>query len=410
MCIRDSPLTIDLAEEGDIKIAKLYKGGAIGQVVITGASLEPVIGGKVTLEKGKVSIPKPELPTKEKALQQAKKKAEEALSGNKTLPKAKTKTKTSAAKSKSSTSIVTALDTFKINLKDFKLEQTPLYNFQLEGNLLLNGTIDKPENIRPKGKLILTRADVDFLSNTFNAAQNRQNTIVFTPDSGVLNPALDIILKSEVTEVDEGEIGLAESGANEIPDPLSRANNSSALTVFLTIMGETEKILPNFSSKSTNCNIRSVDSPILENNKNYSESELNRLTKCFNSGSLSGGNGSQIINSSAAELTSIPSRTKGELVNLFGKKFLAFAEQVANSSQSELFDLGVNQFVVAPIRRGVLFRVDDSIVGIGKKVGLDYLRVIPNFEGIVELDENSNVRSTYNYVLQEFRLDYERKF
>lgn len=402
----DNPLTIDLEEEEDINIAKLYKGGAAGQIVLTGTSLAPVIGGEVTLEDGRVSIPKTEPPTQAEVVQLSKNKAFEVISGGKTLPKAQAKT----SKSKSDSPIITTLNKLKINLKNFKLSQTPLYNFQLEGGLLLNGTVDKPENIRPRGKLLLTRADVDLLSTTFNAARNRENTIIFRPAAGVFNPNLDIILRTEITEVDEGDIGLAESGANEIPDPLSRANNADSISVFLNIMGETAEILPNLSSTTNNCNIRAVNSFIIENNRTYGEAELNRLTECFNELALSGGNGSQIINSPAVELTSIPARSKGELVNLFGKKFLSFAEQVANSSQSELFDLGVNQFVVAPIRRSVLYRVDDTVVGIGKKVGLDYLRILPNFEGIVELDENSNARSTYNYALQEVRLEYERRF
>jgi translocation and assembly module TamB len=41
---------------------------------------------------------------------------------------------------------------------------------------------------------------------------------------------------------------------------------------------------------------------------------------------------------------------------------------------------------------------------------LDYLRVLPNFEGIVELDQDSSVRSTYNYALEEVRVQYERRF
>jgi len=402
----ENPLTIDLAEEGDINIDNLYKGGALGQIIVTGTSLEPIIGGEVILKEGKVSIPKAEPPTTQEAIQLAKTTAMETVTGSKAFSKAQTNTFTASSQS----SFITSLDDFKVNLQDFKLEQTPLYKFQLEGNLLLNGTVDKPENILPKGKLLLTRADVDLLSSSFNAARNRENTIIFNPAAGVFNPSLDIILTTEITEVDEGEIGLAESGANEIPDSLSLANNANSISVFLNIMGETAEILPNLGSETNNCNIRAVNSLILENNKTYSKAELNRLTKCFNGSALSENNSSQIINSPAVALTSIPARSQGELVSLFGKKFLSFAEQIANSSQAELFDLGVNQFVVAPIRRSVLFRVDDTVVGIGKKVGLDYLRILPNFEGIVELDKNSNVRSTYNYTLQEFRLEYERRF
>ncbi|MGL6343467.1 MAG: translocation/assembly module TamB domain-containing protein, partial [Waterburya sp.] len=236
--------------------------------------------------------------------------------------------------------------------------------------------------------------------------------IIFTPQAGVFNPSLDIVLQTEITEVDEEDVALVDSESNEIPDPLSTANNADTITVFLNILGETTEILPNLRQQNTDCDIRPSDTPLVENNQYYSDKELNRLTQCFNKTALidNSNDQNQIINSPAVELTSVPSRSQGELIGLFGKTFLAFAEQVKNSSQSELFDLGVNQFVLAPVRRNVLYRVDDTVVGIGQQVGLDYLRVFPNLEGIVELDQNSSVRSTYNYTLEEVRVQYERRF
>jgi translocation and assembly module TamB len=405
----ENPLTVNIPE-GDIDINKLYKGGVQGKAVVTGAALKPVIGGQVNLEDGTVSIPKTETPTAEEQVQKVKEKVSSATSGK---SKSSTKTPTTTIRkannaNKPPSTFITTLSNFKINLKDFKLEQNPVYEFQLDGGLVLNGTVDQPANIKPKGTLVLTQADVDLLSSNFNLARDRENTIVFTPQAGIFNPALDIGLKTEVSEVDD--VRLAESGANEIPDPLSQSGNSDLITVFLTISGETAEIIPNLGQRDVNCNIRPNDSPLLKSKQSYNRKELNRLSECLNTATLDDGDNNQIINSPAAELTSIPSRSQGEIISLFGNKFLAFAEQIQNSSQSELFDLGVNQFVIAPIQRNLLYKVDDTVVGIGKKVGLDYLRVLPNFEGIYEINRDSSVRSTYNYVLNEVKFEYETRF
>jgi autotransporter translocation and assembly factor TamB len=405
----DNPLTVEIPQ-GDINIDQLYQGGIQGNVTVTGASLEPIVSGKVNLEDGEVSIPKTDTPTTQNvaSLAPSETNTNNLASGAKALTKATTTKPKSSAQSR----IITTLQDLQVNLKDFRLQQTPLYEFQVKGGLTLNGTADQPSNIRPKGKLTLTKADVDLLSSTFNVARERENTIIFTPQAGVFNPSLDIVLKTEITEVEEEDISLLEPESNEIPAPLSRANNADTITVFLNVLGETSEILPNLGQQNADCNIRPSDTPLVENNQYYSDKELNRLTQCFNKTALIGddNNQNQIINSPAVALTSVPSRSQGELIGLFGKEFLAFADQVRNSSQAELFDLGVNQFVIAPIRRSVFYRIDDTVVGIAQQVGLDYLRVLPNFEGIVELDQDSSVRSTYNYALEEVRVQYERRF
>jgi translocation and assembly module TamB len=403
----DNPLTVKIPQ-GDIDLEKLYQGGIQGNVIVTGASLQPIISGKVNLEDGEVSIPKTETPTTRNVASIVPNQGNNIASNAKALTKATTKKSTSSAQSK----LITKLQNFQVNLKDFRLQQTPLYEFQIEGGLTLNGTADKPTNIKPKGTLILTKADVDLLSSSFTVARDRKNTIIFTPQAGVFNPSLDIVLETEITEVDEEDISLVNSESNEIADPFSQANNADTVNVFLNILGETTEILPTLGQQNSDCNIRPSNTPFVKNNQYYSKRELKRLTQCFNKTALIGddNDNNQIINSPAVELTSVPSRSQNELISLFGRKFLSFADQVRNSSQSELFDLGVNQFVVAPIYRNLLYRVDDTVVGIGKKAGLDYLRVLPNFEGIVDLDENSSVRSTYNYALGEVRLEYEKRF
>ncbi|WP_019504802.1 translocation/assembly module TamB domain-containing protein [Pleurocapsa sp. PCC 7319] len=405
----DNPLTVDISE-GQINIDQLYKGGIAGKVNVTGAAMEPFIGGEVSLENGRVSIPKTETTPTEDSVQIAKNKTTNISSRAKALTKAQP---TTPKASTSNSSFVTTLNNFKVNLKDFDFEQAPLYQFKLNGNLTLNGTVDKPDNIIPQGTLMLTRADVDLFSSRFNLARNRENTIVFTPEAGVFNPALDIVLRTEVEDLDEQELNnfrTVESNSNEIDDPISAINNSRTVRINLAVNGETAEILPNLAQDNFSCNIRPINEPIVENKKYYTQAELNRLTQCFNQLSLETGGNRDLINSSAVELTSIPSLDQGEILNLLSGQFVAFAQDVSNKSQSELFSLGVNRFIVDPIIDSVLYKVEDTTVSFGKKIGLDYLTVYPDLEGIYEINQDSSVRSTYDYVLNEARIEYQRNF
>ena len=413
----DNPLTINLPE-GDIEIDKLYKGGVAGEVKVTGASLAPIIGGEVTLEDGKVSIPKTETPTQEDAIQFGENQVNKAVSGTKekTINKTKAQTKASAKleQSQAKSSFVTTLDNFQVNLQDFRLQQALLYDFQLEGGLTLNGTVDDPNNIIPEGKLLLTKANVDLFSSSFNLLRNRENTIVFTPDGGVFNPRLDIILRDQVEDIDTQDfnnVRVADTNSNELDDPISEISSSQTVRISLAINGETTEILPNLGQTSSlNCNVRPNNEPLVENEKYYSAAELNRFTQCFNESAYEGAGDRNIINSPAVELTSTPSLNKGEILNLLSGQFIAFAEDLSNRSQSELFDLGVNRFILTPLQNRAFFFVEDTTVRWGRKVGLDYFTVFPNLEGIVEVDQKSSVRSTFNYVLGETRIEYQRNF
>lgn len=394
----DNPLTVNLPP-GEIEIEGLYRGGVAGEVLVTGASLEPVIGGEVTLEDGKVSIPKAETPDREEAMQFASSRVDEVLSQTAT---AETTARAGRTRQSSSSGFVTALNNFKVNLKDFKLQQAPLYEFQLEGGLTLNGTVDEPSNIIPRGRLLLTRADVDLFSTSFNAARDRENTIIFTPRAGVFNPELDIVLRTEVEDIDEqeyNEIRTVESNSNEIEDPLTENNDSQTIRISLVIDGETQEILPNLGPSSINCNIRPNNEPLVENNKYYTDEELNRFTTCFNEVPYGGASDRNLINSPAVELTSTPTLSQGEILNLLSGQFIAFADNLGNNSQSDIFRTGAQTFVIDPLLDSFLYRVEDTTVSFGKKISLDYLTIYPDLEAIYELNPDSSLRFNYSYNL-----------
>lgn len=407
----EQPLTIDLPE-GKINIEQLYRGEVAGDVTVTGAALAPVIGGEVALGKGRVSIPKLETPTEEDAVQLVKSQANQTTPGTKANKPRQANAQLETTTSESA--FITTLDDLQIKLQDVRLQQALLYDFQVEGDLTLNGTVDDPHNLIPQGTIFLTKADVDLFSSTFNIARNRENTIVFTPDAGIFNPKLDIVLRSQVEDINEQDVQdfrLAETNSNELDDPISQSSSSQTVRIDLAINGETTDILPNLGqTDSFNCTVRAADESLVTAQSSYNQAELSSFSQCFNDNAYASAGDRNLVNSTAVELTSTPSLSQGEIINLLSGQFIALAEDLSNRSQSELFDLGVNRFILAPLQRRAFSVVDDTTVNFGKKVGLDYLSVFPNLEGVVEVDQKSSVQSTFNYVLGEFRVQYQRNF
>ncbi|MGK7897995.1 MAG: translocation/assembly module TamB domain-containing protein [Xenococcus sp. (in: cyanobacteria)] len=389
------PLTVDLPV-GDINIKQLYKGGVTGKISVTGAALQPVIGGEVTLEDGRVYVPK--VPTTDSDV------AEVAQN----TTRRETTTDTS---NQNPVYFIPTLDNFQVSLAELTIQDRPLYRIDLNGDLTLNGTVDDPSNIKPNGTVTIPQAWVNYLSNEFLLNRSRENTVVFTPDAGILNPYLDIQFKTVINEFDQADIRIANTGESEIRDPIAQVNYRNSITVFLTIEGETATILPFLATSNDDCDIRPDNTPLVEAKPYYIKEELNRLTKCFNVAVSK--EDEETLSLSGVELTSIPYRSEGEIVSLMGNEFLAFADTLANSSQSELFDLGVSTFIINPFYRRVLYRIDDRVVRFGRKIGLDYLHLFPDLEGIYEINRNSSIRSTYNYGVpnsHEVRVEYQIRF
>jgi hypothetical protein len=385
----ENPLTVNLPP-GKISVEKLYRGKLQGQVIVTGAALTPIIGGEVSLEDGQAFIPENNTTTQQST-------------SNTTTP-----VRQNTSSSSQASTFITKLQDFKVNLKDFAIEQNPLYEVNLAGNLTLNGEYPSLDNLRPQGRLFVTRADVDWFSSNFTLVRSRENTIVFNPEEGILNPYLDIQLATEVSDLNN--IRQLEANANEISDPISQIGRSELIRATLSIDGEAQEILPTLGKDpSTFCPPR-INEPIANEEPEYTQNELNKVATCVNVAALESGGDRQLLNSPAIELTSTPPRSQGEIVNLLGNQFLSLAEQLQNSNQEELLNFGVTQFVIAPIQRRLFYRAEDFVVGIGKQVGLDYLRVYPYFEGIYELNRASSVRATYDYLLQEIRFEYQQRF
>ncbi len=402
----NEPLRIDIPE-GKIKIDKLYKGKVAGNIELTSTALKPNIGGEILLKDGNATIPKADPKVVEAKVTEKVKNLEQnvLLADSNTSPNSSSLTVSNVTEE---SLLVPNLDDFLIKLDKFKVQQSPLYKFGVDGQLLLNGIANQPETIKPQGTINVKQGDVSWLSNNFTLVRDRQHKLVFSPTESIFNPYIDVHMQTEISEVEN--VRQLDGLRNEVPDDLSRSSRTETINIVLAIDGNAAVLLPGLNSTATNnCNIRPNDQPP-QNNFTYSKSELDSLATCINSAAFETGNARQIVDSQEISLSSTPNRRQGEIINLLGTQLVNFAEKLQSSDGEELVGLGVSQFVVAPIQRSVFYRLEDVVVGTGKKIGLDYLRIYPNLEGIYELNSNSSVRSTYDYVFNEVRFEYQKKF
>ncbi|HHP7230885.1 MAG TPA: translocation/assembly module TamB domain-containing protein, partial [Xenococcaceae cyanobacterium] len=380
----ENPLTVNIPP-GEIELEKLYEGEVAGNIVVTGIALEPILSGVVALEDGEASIPQNnnQVDTTTEAL--AITETEVATSNNNN-------------QNPDNGFQVLARD-FLIQLDDFQLQQQPLYEFRVEGELNLNGPLTQIRQLRGDGTIKLVRADVDWLANNFTLVRNRENLIVFSPEANITNPDLNIQLRTEAGELNQNR--QLEAGANEVSDEIAEVNRTETVDIRLTIDGNVEEILPNLAEvPSETCQL-SPDTVPPTGDSTYSSAELAEFTNCFNLIALESNSDRQLLDSPAITLSSTPERSQGEIVNLLGNQFLSYAEQLENGDSNDLVQLGFNQFIINPIRRNFLYSAEDFIVGVGKDVGLDYLRLFPYAEGVYKLDQNLAIRAIYDYRLFE---------
>ena len=410
-----NPLTINLPP-GEINVEELYKGEIAGKVILTGAALSPIISGKVSLKDGQVFLPE--------------KKSADSEEGNdgtvvENIQKASTNQQPSTEESPA---VIVRLQDFQVNLEDFKFQQSPLYEFEAAGDLTLNGTVDNIPALQAEGTIQLTEGNVNWFSNNFSLVRRHDNVVVFNPEAGILNPYLDIQMKTEISKFKEAGLSNRQlnQGSNEIPNPIAAVGNAETLIVNLNIDGKAQEILPSLGKDPSDyCPVRPDNGP-LTGEVGYTQAQLDQLAKCIEVAALSEGDDRQLLNSPAVSLSSTPSRSEGEIISLLGNRFIDFAEKLQDASSEELLNIGATQFVIAPLQRRLLNKFDDAVVKVGKEIGLDYLRVFPFIEGVYEINKNSSLRATYNYPINlvdfingdenftnnrnEFKVEYQLKF
>ncbi|MGD1714431.1 translocation/assembly module TamB domain-containing protein [Dapis sp. BLCC M172] len=171
----NNPLTITL-NKLNVNFQKAIQAGIDGKVVITGAGLQPDVGGNVEVSQGKVFLN-----------EAAGLASEFAATGE---------NQTDGASF--------GLGEFEIGLNNFQVTLTDslqmispgLANFQAIGDLKINGTLS---DIRPSGTINLEAGTINLFSTDLRLDRNYNNTAKFIPDNG-LDPILDIQLLASAFE------------------------------------------------------------------------------------------------------------------------------------------------------------------------------------------------------------------
>ncbi|MEH2458476.1 translocation/assembly module TamB domain-containing protein [Nostoc sp.] len=340
--IAANPLTVSIADKLNFKLAGLYEGGVGGDVVIRGTALKPVIGGEIKLSDGQVIIGNSATANKKSAATaeaNANVINREEVNANVT-PTAENSTNPVAtaensvnpvATAKSSTSAVTPPN-LPIEFADLKLIldkkirvatqsllnfvpgaaalSQPLLSFDAKGDLTINGTLAKP---LPEGVIRLTGGGLSLFSTQFTLARGYEQTARFIPSQG-LDPTLDVRLTAIVPEASAINSRILESPLSAEVSDIS-ANNFGTLR---TVTVEAR-----------------VNGPASELGDNL-------------------------------ELTSEPSRSKGEIVALLGGSILnSFGQTDATQ--------GLTNFASSTILGGL----QGSITAIGQAVGFSEFRIYP---------------------------------
>ncbi|OLT60341.1 translocation/assembly module TamB domain-containing protein [Moorena bouillonii] len=397
-----NPLTLKIPKD-NLKLAGLYEGGVAGNVVITGSALRPVIAGNINLDNGQAFIPK---------IQETKTQA----SDEKTVKNRSNQTP-SLVRSRINNLFVPRLNNFQVNLvNELRVQQFPLYDFRLAGDLTLNGPINgNLQNLKGLGTIKLGRGEVDVLETEFVADRRYNNTIVFVPEQGLLNPNLDLKFTT---------IAFEPSGAlrqrridNEILENVLRSSRPDQVKITLAIKGQTSQILALGGEKDYCADQQIVtsgqDSGLAKLGSKttiLSRQQFQQLAECVYGEAIANSEDKAFLFSPIVTLTSTPPRSESGIIALLGNSFITQFQTIANSNEREIAELVITQYVVRPIIKNILFTVEEKVSNVGRSIGLADLQVYPTFDAVYDLGQTSSVELSYDYVFNEVQVRYKLQF
>jgi translocation and assembly module TamB len=329
-----NPLSVAIQDKLNLQVAELYTGDVSGNAVIRGTALKPRIGGEITLSDGQVTIGN----TSDNKSQRANTTNNPTtiqLERNQPATTATNPTTIQSNGNQSETTVTQPAPTrpnLPIEFADLRLNLgddvrvtsqpllsfvpggaefiQPLLRFDAEGDLTINGTLAQP---RPQGVIRLTGGRISLFTTEFTLERGYEHTAQFTPSQG-LDPTLDVRLVAIVPEASNRSDRILES-------PLSAEISDVSPTTFGTL--RTVRI----QARAT-------------------------------------GPASQLA--SNLELTSQPSRSRGEIVALLGGSILNnFAQGDAGQ--------GLTSFASSTI----LGSLQGTITAIGQTIGFSEFRIFP---------------------------------
>jgi translocation and assembly module TamB len=317
-----NPLTVSIEKQLNFKIPALYEGGVSGSAVIRGTALNPIIGGEIQLSDGQVIIGKSAAETSQPATTQ------EPTTITLNTPETNSEVTTASANTQTPTrpNLPVEFADLRLILGDDVRVTTesllgfvpggaalsqPILSFDAEGDLTINGTLAKP---LPQGLIRLTGGRLSLFTTEFTLARGYEHTARFTPSQG-LDPTLDVRLVAVVPEASATSNRILES-------PLSAEISDASVNNFGTL-------------RTVRVQARAT------------------------------GPASELADN--LELTSEPSRSRGEIVALLGGSILNSLSQPGDLTQ------GLTNFASSTI----LGSLQGTITAIGQAVGFSEFRIFP---------------------------------
>ncbi|AUC60172.1 protein of unknown function DUF490 [Cyanobacterium sp. HL-69] len=406
----ENPLIISIPNQ-TLDLTNLYRGRVNAEIRIDGTVLNPLVGGFFQLARGRVSIPnlnnngQPLTPEEINIASQWL--GENGLTAESVFQP--------------------QINDFEVSLKDLDISQFGVYRFLFDGDLVVNGRGINPDNITAQGQLNLRRGRINIgassgtgiLSssineqNTFYLSRTNENRVIFRPDQSILNPEVDILVEGDVVDYSRQ---LNATRNNEILDPIVRGGRGEAVRVELAITGNLQSLTPLITGQTANnsCDTSSSDTVIVDKQQGgWTQEKLDSVARCTTiAGRFNPDNSNlEILNSPLVRLTSIPGRGQGELVNLIvGGQFLGLLNQLEGAGEIDLIESGLLQFIVVPLLGDVTFGINERVSSWGSPLGMSDLRVFPLVEGVYPLENRSNISVSYDYIFNEFRVRYQKRF
>ena len=389
----ENPLTVAI-QQGQIALEGLYDGQIEGNVVVTGNALKPIIGGQVLLASGQVFIP--QTPGSDQAEPTA---VFEQWS--------RTRNRRQTIKSDNPLPFIPKLQDFQVSLQGLSIESLPLYQFQFGGDLTINGSLNNFMALQPEGSIVISRGLINFLETRFFMERRYPNQIVFYPDQGILNPQLDLALRTIVSEVPNTTKQIRDADTTEIPD--DSLNKVQRVDINLALKGYLTQLIPSLGQdESELCLIKNPLQPI-RTQATWSEEELAQLQNCLTllADQSQENFDEQLLSNPAISLTSSPPRSQGQIVRLLGEQLFVLAEAFQGKNTEQLIQFGIVQLALPMVFQTLIYDMETAV---SDTIGSTDFRVVPFLETIYEVEDKGFIRLSYDYGFNEFRVRYEKRF
>ena len=227
-----------------------------------------------------------------------------------------------------------------------------------------------------------------------------------------LYQALDLLIDLEL-KLYIFAVALRSIQDNEIADDIVQTGRAKSSEITLKVEGSANEVLPNVGNIFENvCQFNDENSPPITPYNKTSQENLNSLVKCIEINNLGANSIADLLRSPIVSFSSNPPLSNTELFTLFGQQLPATVEQLQRQNSSQLLETGVVQsaVVILPFLQDWVFNSNQQVTNFGENLGLTNLRLFPVLETVYKLEDNSTIRFSYDYTLNEATVRYESKF